>query len=277
MKPLLIIDPGHGGNDPGGGSNQFWKEKEMNLAISLYQFNRYKQLNIPVTLTRNKDCTLSPDVRARIVRNSGALFCHSNHINAGGGDGAEIIHSIYSGSEMAEIMAAELNRAGQNVRRIFTRTLPSNSKQDFYFMNRNTGNVRTAIIEYGFADSEKDDIKQIKSNWKNYAEAIVKGFCLFTGNDYFLPNKLPKSAAEAEETALTLKLPASINAWRVYPLNKQPVKGNEVGFLNPTKFNGLEYRIHGNPLPHVYTIITRDFGKVNIYAGPDTTATFNQT
>lgn len=268
MKPLLIIDPGHGGSDPGGGSNRFWIEKEMNLAISLYQFKRYKQLNIPVELTRNTDITLAPETRTRIVRNSGAIFCHSNHINAGGGDGAEIIHSIYGGEEMSGKMAAELKAAGQNIRRIFTRTLPSNSNLDFYYMNRNTGNVTTTIIEYGFADSEKDDIRQIQSNWENYAEAVVRGFCLYIGNNYFSPQ--PKNKTPLTKSVKILQLLASADTWRVYPLNKKPIKGNEIGFLRPSKFNGLEYEILGNPLPSVYRIKTRDFGMVNIYAHPET-------
>ncbi|WP_404452389.1 N-acetylmuramoyl-L-alanine amidase [Virgibacillus necropolis] len=270
MKPLLIIDPGHGGKDPGGGSNRFWKEKEMNLAISLYQFNRYKQLNIPVELTRATDITLTPGERTRIVRNSGATFCHSNHINAGGGDGAEIIHSIYGGEEMSERLAAELKTAGQNIRRIFTRTLPSNPNQDFYFMNRNTGNVKTAIIEYGFADSDRDDIRQLQSHWKNFAEAAVKGFCLYTGHNYFLPSL--KSKTFQTKSVEILRLPASADSWRVYPLDEKPIKGNEVGFLKPSKFNGIEYKILGKPSGHVYTIKTRDFGKVNIYAHPNTGA-----
>ncbi|MFZ3578721.1 N-acetylmuramoyl-L-alanine amidase family protein [Virgibacillus sp. DJP39] len=266
MNPLLIIDAGHGGKDPGGGSNHFWKEKEMNLAISLYQFNRYKELKIPVMLTRNSDITLTPEARTAIVRNSGATFCHSNHINAGAGDGAEIIHSIFGGKEMADRIGSEIKDSGQNVRRIFTRTLPTNSNLDYYFMNRNTGNVTTAIVEYGFADSNKDDIHQLKNNWKNYAEAVVKGFCLFIGNDYILPS--PNSISRETNQMKILQLPASAASWRVYPLGKHPTKGNDVGFLRPAKFNGLDYRILKNPSPYVYTIKTRDFGTVNIYAHP---------
>ncbi|ASK63691.1 N-acetylmuramoyl-L-alanine amidase [Virgibacillus phasianinus] len=263
MKPILIIDPGHGGRDPGGGSNRFWKEKEMSLAISLYQFKRYNQLGIPVELTRSTDITLSPEARTRIVRNSGASFCHSNHINAGGGDGAEIIHSIYGGKRMAEKVAKELKASGQNIRRVFTRILPSNPRLDYYFMNRNTGNVTTAIIEYGFADSTKDDIQQLQSNWREYAEAVVRGFCLYTSHDYAPPKQRAGSGKEV------LRLPATADTWRVYPLNKQPIKGNEVGFLKPAKFNGLQYQIYGNPYPHVYIIKTRDYGIVNIYASSE--------
>ncbi|MGE8206649.1 glycoside hydrolase family 73 protein [Heyndrickxia sp. NPDC080065] len=65
-------------------------------------------------------------------------------------------------------------------------------------------------------------------------------------------------------------LPATDSSWRVYPTNKAPVVGNEIGKLNPKKFGGLSYDILGNPQKDVYTIQTRDFGKVNIYAAPST-------
>lgn len=78
----LIIDPGHGGNDPGGGSNEHWKEKDLVLDISLYQYQRFRELGVSVEITRTKDVTLSPDERTKIVRESGAKYCISNHINA---------------------------------------------------------------------------------------------------------------------------------------------------------------------------------------------------
>ena len=52
---FVILDPGHGGSDPGGGSNSFWKEKDLNLKISKYQANRLNNLGIPNVLTRYND------------------------------------------------------------------------------------------------------------------------------------------------------------------------------------------------------------------------------
>src|SRR5690625_1221634 len=69
-----------------------------------------------------------------------------------------------------------------------------------------------------------------------------------------------------------LYLPSTASSWRVYTLNKAPTKGNEKGFLNPKKFGGLQYDVLGNPQKDVYTIKTKDFGTVNIYAGKDTSA-----
>ncbi|GIQ69875.1 N-acetylmuramoyl-L-alanine amidase [Xylanibacillus composti] len=186
-KPILILDPGHGGNDPGGGSNRHWIEKNMTLQISLYQYNRFRELGVPAAITRSEDATLPPEQRTRIVRDSGAAYCLSNHINAGGGDGAEIIHSIYEGKDLAERLAQELAREGQNVRRVFTRTLPDNPGRDYYYMHRETGSVNTMIIEYGFADSSGDDVRLLRDHWRTLAEAIVRGFCRHIGHAYSPP------------------------------------------------------------------------------------------
>lgn len=189
-RPILIIDPGHGGKDSGGGSNEFWFEKDMVLDISLYQFERFKELGVPVEITRQADNYIDPTTRSNIVKSSGAKYCISNHINACGGDGAEFINSIYSDGALAKALTVEIKEEGQNVRRTFTRTLPSNPMKDYYYMHRDTGACETVIVEYGFADSPLDDIQQLREHWKNYAEAVVEGFCKFAGYTYTLPIKL---------------------------------------------------------------------------------------
>lgn len=67
-------------------------------------------------------------------------------------------------------------------------------------------------------------------------------------------------------------LPMSESNWRVYPTNVAPVKGNEIGYLNPMKFGGLQYEILDKPQANVVTIQTQDFGRVNIYVHPSTGA-----
>lgn len=281
MKPILIIDPGHGGKDPGGGSNSFWVEKNLTLDISLYQYGRFKELGVPVTLTRNIDQTLNPKDRTRIVRNSGAKYCLSNHINAGGGDGAEVIHSIYGGKDLAEAISQELIAAGQNMRRIFTRHLPNDKSKDYYFMIRETGSVITDIIEYGFADSKGSDIDILRNHWRELAEAVVKAFCGFIGVTYHfnskeatIPDKevLTNAKPKPVSNKQYLHLPSLASSWRVYSQSKKPIKGNERGLLNPRKFGGLSYEILGTTAPFVYLIQTRDFGKVQIYGHPSTGA-----
>ena len=85
----IVIDAGHGGNDPGASGNGII-EKENSLKISEYIFNRLKQLGLDVKMTRTTDETLSPDERVKRVLNaygdSSDVLVISNHINAGGGE-----------------------------------------------------------------------------------------------------------------------------------------------------------------------------------------------
>ncbi len=84
----------------------------------------------------------------------------------------------------------------------------------------------------------------------------------------YIDKELPKSILKQK-----LYLPKTALTWRVYPLNKAPIVGNERGLLLPSKFNGLEYDILGWSIPNTVAIIeTRDFGKVQIYVGKDTKA-----
>ncbi|PLT29204.1 M23 family metallopeptidase [Peribacillus deserti] len=80
---------------------------------------------------------------------------------------------------------------------------------------------------------------------------------------------IPESVKETKQIII---LPAEAESWRVYPLDKQPIKGNEAGYLNPKKFGGLQYNIVGTPGQDIYTIVTSDFGKVNIYGARSTGA-----
>lgn len=199
MKPILILDPGHGGEDPGGGSNKYWLEKNMALKITKYQYKRFKELGVPVVMTRTEDKTLGPSKRARQVRWSKASYCLSNHINAGGGQGAEFIHSIYSEAALSQRFAQAFKVLGQPVRRIFTRTLESVKEQDYYYMHRDTGEVETVIIEYGFADNTKDT-EFVRERWEALAEAVVKAFCEHINHPYVEPREVEDPSTWAKES-----------------------------------------------------------------------------
>lgn len=77
----------------------------------------------------------------------------------------------------------------------------------------------------------------------------------------------------ATTKAKTLYLPKSATSWRIYKQNGPYTVGNEVGKLAPSKFGGLSYEIKGEKGNGVYLIDTKDFGRVAIYAGKDTSAT----
>ena len=85
----IVIDPGHGGVD-GGASGNGIVEKDLTLEISKYMYDRFKELGIPVALTRTGDTTIDASDRPNVALNkfgSGKdVIIISNHINAGGGE-----------------------------------------------------------------------------------------------------------------------------------------------------------------------------------------------
>lgn len=85
------------------------------------------------------------------------------------------------------------------------------------------------------------------------------------------------TSTSTSSTTKWINLPSNATSWRVYKTNVQPVKGKECGFVKPSKFGGLSYRILGNPQKDVYTIQTDSFGKVNIYGASSTGATITTT
>lgn len=80
----------------------------------------------------------------------------------------------------------------------------------------------------------------------------------------------------AKPSSAKIKIPTSVDRWRVYSLGEAPVSGNECGFLKPSVFADeaayLEYEVIDWIQPDVAIIKTRDFGQVQIYVGSDTSA-----
>ena len=182
----IVIDPGHGGSDPGATGNGII-EKDLNLKISQYMYERFKELGIPVYITRDEDETLSPTERVKRILNAFGnredVIVISNHINADAttADGAEVIYALRNNDVLSSLILEELQKTGQNIRYAYQRKLPSNQSKDYYFIHRDTGVTQPVIVEYGFLDSNKDDPEQLKNNYKLYAEAVVTAVLRYLG------------------------------------------------------------------------------------------------
>lgn len=191
MGKKFVIDAGHGGSDSGAIGNGII-EKDLNLKISQYIFNRLKELGADVYIIRDSDETITPTERVNRVKNAfgnnSDVIVISNHINAGGGDGAEVIYALRNNETLSNLILNELEREGQNIRRAYQRRLPSDSSKDYYFMQRNTANTESVTVEYGFLDSNGDDVKQLKNNWQNLAEAVVRAVTQYAGIPYSVQN-----------------------------------------------------------------------------------------
>lgn len=188
----VIIDPGHGGTDSGATGNNLL-EKDYNLLISKYMYDRFKELGVPVAITRDSDTTLSPTDRVNTILNkfgnSSDVILISNHVNSGGGEGAEVIYALRNKDTLAKRILENIGATGQTTRKYYQRRLPSDTSKDYYFIHRNTGNLEPLIVEYGFIDNTKD-VEFLKENYEELAEAVISAVANYIGVPYTPPEGL---------------------------------------------------------------------------------------
>lgn len=190
MNYSIVVDPGHGGDDPGAVKGNVY-EKDLNLKVSKYIYDRFKELGVPVTLTRDTDETLNRDERVnRILSaygNNPNVIVLSNHINAGGGEGAEVVYALRNNSTLAQNVLQSIGAEGQPTRKYYQRRLPNDTSKDYYFIHRLTGNTQPLLIEYGFIDTPAD-LNRLQNNILDYGEGVVRAVANYIGVPYTAPD-----------------------------------------------------------------------------------------
>lgn len=186
---LVIVDAGHGGIDSGAVGNGL-KEKDLTLQAAIYMYNRLEELGIRAVMTRTDDEYLPKADRVKRIMslyndNPNTLIV-SNHINAGGAEGVEIVYSINSDSTLANMLLDNIGEAGQIKRKAYQRRLPENPNKDYYYIIRETGNAESVLVEYGFIDNTKDAYK-LQNNLDNLVEGAVKAIAEYLGVPYTKP------------------------------------------------------------------------------------------
>ncbi|MDD2367595.1 MAG: N-acetylmuramoyl-L-alanine amidase [Desulfuromonadaceae bacterium] len=92
----IVIDPGHGGHDPGAvGANNI-QEKDVVLAVGLKLRDLFKrELGLDIVMTRSTDVFIPLEERTAIANKVGADLFLSVHANAAGNRSANGIETYY--------------------------------------------------------------------------------------------------------------------------------------------------------------------------------------
>lgn len=187
----VIIDAGHGGDDPGAVANNLL-EKDLNLRAATYMYKRLQELGIPAKIIRDTDETLPKNERIERVldayNDSPNTILIANHINAGGGEGAEVVYALRNEDTLANMILNNIGEAGQIKRQVYQRRLPENPSKDYYYILRETSNTEPLLVEYGFIDNKNDAIK-LQNNLEDYVEGVIKAIADYTGYNYFPPQQ----------------------------------------------------------------------------------------
>lgn len=163
-KTVIVIDPGHGGSDPGAQEPPFG-EGSMTLYLSLWEA-QYLQCydNVEVYLTRTDDSSVGLKERVNFAVSKHADFFACNHFNDSENPvvsgGSEVYVSINQSLFPQEAFFAqteldELSTMGLNVRGIKFRV---GDHGDYYSVLRNCSKngLEGAIIEHCFLNNESD-------------------------------------------------------------------------------------------------------------------------
>lgn len=79
---LVVLDPGHGGDDPGTRGSRGLEEKNVTLAVARSAKRRLEQRGFEVRMTRDADRTLSLEERTAFAEGAGGDVFVSIHVNA---------------------------------------------------------------------------------------------------------------------------------------------------------------------------------------------------
>jgi len=110
----IVVDPGHGGKDPGAVSCRGFYEKKLNLIVAGYLKQELERKGFKVIMTRNSDKYLSLGQRTRIAKKYNAdlfISIHANSNRSAKVKGAEIYYLLPSRLNSRE-RAVKLARSG---------------------------------------------------------------------------------------------------------------------------------------------------------------------
>lgn len=176
---IIIIDPGHGGKDPGTISENIY-EKDINLAISKALEIELSKVGATVILTRDDDYDLSvPNVRWRkksdfdnrikLINNSDAdlyLSIHLNYLTNNSYYGPQVFYNNEENKKLASIIQEILNSKLNSDREI--KQIPSKT----YMYDKL--NIPGVLIECGFLSNFKEMKNLVNEEYQQKIASLIK-------------------------------------------------------------------------------------------------------
>lgn len=178
-RPVVVIDAGHGGVDPGKVGINGALEKDINLSVALLVEQYLEAQDVKVVMTRNSDEGLyredsvnkkMEDLKHRLalIDTAGAVIAvsiHQNSYTMESVHGAQVFYYDASeeGKKAAEIMQNQLRTGidGNNKREV-------KANSNYYLLKKSA--VPTIIVECGFLSNGEEAEKLIQ---KEYQEKMA--------------------------------------------------------------------------------------------------------
>jgi N-acetylmuramoyl-L-alanine amidase len=174
-RTLVMLDPGHGGRDPGAIGLGGLREVDVIMPVAKRVAELLEKQGIAVKMTRNSDYFVGLDERVAISRDAGATLFVSIHANSIDNrpdvNGLEVYHYNLGKSLAETVHGAVLDYINKN---------------GFYIANRNVRSARflvlrksaipAILVETGYLTSEAESARLRRDDYqKAMAEGIVRG------------------------------------------------------------------------------------------------------
>lgn len=175
-KTVIVVDPGHGGEDPGKVGTNDVLEKDLNLQIAKKVAKLLEEAGIKIVMTRENDKVpkaKKEDLQQRIdlindTNPTLALCIHQNSYPDEAIRGAQVFY--HTSTEAAEDVASIVQEELRTVDSTNKRQIKEN---DTYFMLKNS-KVPTIIVECGFLTNPEEAAKLTQ---EDYQDELAKAIC----------------------------------------------------------------------------------------------------
>ncbi len=176
---IIVIDPGHGGKDPGTMSEEVY-EKDINLAISKALEIELSKVGATVILTRDDDYDLAKpnarwrkksdfDNRINLINNSNAdiyLSIHLNYLTDASYYGPQVFYDFEENKRLAQVIQETLNESLKTTREI--KKIPNET----YMYDKLT--IPGVLIECGFLSNEEEKKKLTTEEYQQKIASLLK-------------------------------------------------------------------------------------------------------
>lgn len=170
---VILLDPGHGGNDPGAeSSNKYYLEKNLTLATAEAVRDALEEAGATVYLTREDDSYVSLDDRTKMAIEESADIFISLHYDSYATSDTLSGYTTYYYYEASEALADNINRGLlDNVTSLNNLGL----RTDNFEVTRETP-YPSVLLELGYINNYADLIVITEESYYNQvAKGIVEG------------------------------------------------------------------------------------------------------
>ncbi|MEP1078194.1 N-acetylmuramoyl-L-alanine amidase [Leptolyngbya sp. FACHB-8] len=171
-QTTVVLDPGHGGQDPGAVGIRGLREVDINNVVASRVRDLLQQAGVRVVMTRTDNRTLELEQRVQAAERARAnLFVsiHSNSISMSRPDvnGIETFHTSAQGGVLAtDLLNSLLEATGSPSRGVKTAR---------FYVIRNTS-MPSALVEMGFVTGAEDSPRLATDEYRELlARAIARG------------------------------------------------------------------------------------------------------